>query len=293
MSSGNLSETGEATDWSMYSSPATASTASTESDQRGTPPREVDVQPCPLPYAQLCFPRNGSRERLCIVMIGKIRGPGRNATAGFHLQCREYEPLAIERNLDGVEEGHEKEQQTLGHISSTESSDTQNSSGSSDDIVELADLGWASNGWDDLRTDSWSLSSEGSSGWASTIDDSSDDGNTEDSQDNDLVIQDIPWLDEIHDSYSDDASLHCDAWRLLVEFNIADHSFDNAETMYDIVDAWGCGRLIRGVGILRGGNATLKPYRRMIRRQHLAPSKLSTAAEQLVAPASNEYTPLM
>lgn len=284
MSSGNLSETVEASDWSLNSSPGTASTASTESDQQ---PREVEVLLDPLPYAQLCFPLEGNRERLCIVMIGKT---GSNATAG--LRRREYKPLAIERDLDNVEEG-EKESPNLGHISSSKTSDTQISSGSSDDIVELEDLGWASNGWNDLRTDSSSLSSEGSSGWASTIDDSSDDGHMEDSQDDSLVIQCIQWLDEIQDSYSDSAGLYSDAWRLLGESSIADHSFDNSDTMDDILDAWGCGRLKRGVGLFRGGNAAVKPYERLLRRQRHDPIKLSTAAEQPVVPASNEYTPLV
>ena len=284
MSSGNLSETVEASDWSVYSSRGTASTASTESDKQ---PRVVDVLPGLIPYAQLCFPRNGSREHLCIVMIGKT---GSNVTAG--VQRREYKPLAIERDLDHVEEG-EKKSPTLGHISSSESSDTQNSSGSSDDIVELEDLGWASNGWDDLRMDSSSLSSDGSSGWDSTIDDSSDDDHIEGSQDENFVIQGVQWLDEIQDSYSGEGGLYPDAWRLLGESSIADHSFDNADTMDDILDAWGCGRLKRGVRLFSGGNAAVKPYERLLRRQRHDPSKLSTAAEQRVVVASNEYTPLV
>lgn len=282
MSGKSPAETVEASDWSLYSSPGTSSTASTESDRQP----QVDLLPDPLPYAQLCFPRDGNRERLCIVMIGKNDSKG---STGLH--CREYKPLAVEDALDDFEDD-ERESPTLGNISSSESSDSQNCNGSLDDILELEDLGWASNGWDDLRTDSSSVSSEGSSGWASTIDDSSEDGHMEDSQDDSLDIHDMQLLDEIHDSYSDDAGLYSDAWRLLGESNVADHSVDNADAMDDFLDAWGCGRLKRGVGLFRGGNATLKPYDRLLRRQRHDPTKLSTATEQRVFPASSEYTPL-
>ena len=282
-------DTVEASDLSMFSTAATTSTSSTESHQRSpTLPREICVLPNTVPYAQLCFPKDDGADRLCILMIGKISIPETKVTTGLHHQ---FKPLNVERYDERCdEEGKEETSPTLDKISSSQSSDTYGYSGSSAEVVELEDLRWVSNRWNDLSMDSSSsVSSIGSSGWESIMEASADDGDRNKPPEN-SVLQGSFWAEEIPDSFCWEPSNYSDALRLLGGSSANDQSSNNTDILPDLIAASGCGHFVRNIGFFRGGSVALKPYRKTLRRRRQAPTP--PTMHQSVAPTSNEYSAL-
>ena len=118
------------------------------------PPRVVHVLPDPAPYAQLCFRRADSSTttttkekptdgRLYILMVGSKQTPTKVCCS------RKYKPLVED------DDHYFGETPVLGQASSSQSSSSDADS-SAADVLVLEDLGWASNGWDDLRRTSLS-----------------------------------------------------------------------------------------------------------------------------------------
>jgi len=282
MPSDTLSATAEASALSISSPPGTASTVSTDATscpvvvvpQQETPPRVIHVLPEPVPYAQLCLRRDDNGDRLCILMVGKNSSPGKKAAAGLH--NHQYKPLKIERDEDNDKYGASSP--TLGHISSSQSSATNNSS--SADVVELEDLGWASNGWPDLRMDSSSVSSTGSRLSGSSSLDKIAEGRLLTKESQEIILQSAHWVGEIQDSYEDEAGLYSDAWRLLGDSSVED-DIENT----DLLDASVCGRLIRSWALCRGG---VKPYYKALHRHSARPP----STDQPATTASIEYSAL-
>lgn len=135
--------------------------------------------------------------------------------------------------------------------------------------------------------DSSSVSSTGSRRSESS---SHDDGIAEErlltKESQEIVLQSAHWVEEIQDSYGDEAGgLYSDAWRLLGDSSVEDYTTDNTDYPSDLLDASICGRLIRSCGLSRSG---VKPYYKSLYRHSVRPSSTG----QPVATASIEYSAL-
>jgi len=247
------------------------------------PPSVVHILPNPAPYAQLCFRHDnvgsgGGRggERLCILMVGG------NNHAQRDLHCQ-YKPLVTPQG------GDTEDSPQLGQTSSSQSSDTYSSPATTDDVMIVEDLGWASNGWHDLRSDS-----------------NDDDDSTETSrscpEENDCwnwekPPQDIVWQDE---HWAAEATAECwnemgfDSWRLLRDDSRGeDQTTDDMDLSLDIQNASECGGWIRGFGLCRFGagpasTATWRPYHKKLNRSHAG----NSSTEQQEREAAVDYLAL-
>jgi len=194
---------------------------------------------------------------------------------------RKYKPLVED------DDHYFGETPVLGQASSSQSSSSTGADSSEADALVLEDLGWASNGWDDLRRTSLSSVSttSPSSSSKSTSDDNDDGGKAcrnsrtfwttwKDSNPEEIVWQDPHWVEAMQD---DDSCT--DAWRLLGESSV-DHTVENTDYSLDLVDATVCGRFIRGFGLCRGSLSS-KPYQKALTRPSSNPAAIKEPEDHL------------